>query len=55
VRTSDAEVPNTVDDRPKNFPTEAEIGDFLKAAGKKDAIVFAIMRCCCWRFDTASA
>jgi type 1 fimbriae regulatory protein FimB len=33
VRTS-AEAPNTVDDRPKNFLTEAEIADFLKAARK---------------------
>jgi len=33
VRTS-AEPQNTVDDRPKNFLTEAEIADFLKAARK---------------------
>jgi integrase len=29
-----AEARNTIDDRPKNFPTEAEIADFLKAARK---------------------
>jgi integrase len=29
-----AEAQNTVDDRPKNFLTEAEIADFLKAARK---------------------
>jgi type 1 fimbriae regulatory protein FimB len=33
VRTG-AEAENTVDDRPKNFLTEAEIADFLKAARK---------------------
>jgi len=33
VRTS-TEPQNTVDDRPKNFLTEAEIADFLKAARK---------------------
>jgi site-specific recombinase XerD len=33
VRTG-AEAANTVDDRPKNFLTEAEIADFLKAARK---------------------
>jgi len=33
VRTS-AEAQETVDDRPKNFLTEAEIADFLKAARK---------------------
>jgi type 1 fimbriae regulatory protein FimB len=33
VRTS-AQAPNTADDQPKNFLTEAEIADFLKAARK---------------------
>ena len=33
MRTS-AKAQNTVDDRPKNFLTEAEIADFLKAARK---------------------
>jgi type 1 fimbriae regulatory protein FimB len=33
VRIS-AEAQNTVDDRPKNYRTEAEIADFLKAARK---------------------
>jgi type 1 fimbriae regulatory protein FimB len=34
VMRADTEPENTVDDRPKNFLTEAEMGNFLKAARK---------------------